>query len=72
MAESASVPIAGRGQPGTSPTGSATTRTPAEGIPSGRYSSPEEIAAVVAFLACEDARHIHGAFLIVDGGQTAV
>ena len=44
----------------------------AEGIPSGRYSSPEEIAAVVAFLACEDARHIHGAFLIVDGGQTAV
>ena len=44
----------------------------AAGIPSGRYSSPEEIAAVVAFLACEDARHIHGAFLIVDGGQTVV
>lgn len=44
----------------------------AEGIPSGRYSSPEEIAAVVAFLACEDALRIHGALLIVDGGQTAV
>lgn len=44
----------------------------AAGIPSGRYSTPEEIAAVVAFLACEDARHVHGAFLIVDGGQTVV
>lgn len=44
----------------------------AAGIPSGRYSTPDEVAAVAAFLACEDARHIHGASLIVDGGQTVV
>lgn len=52
--------------------GEAMARRLAAGIPSGRYSTPDEIAAAVAFLACEDARHIHGALLIVDGGQTVV
>ena len=52
--------------------GEAIAQRIAAGIPSGRYSRPDEIAAAVAFLACEDARHIHGAFLIVDGGQTVV
>ena len=52
--------------------GEAMAQRLAAGIPSGRYSTPEEIAAVVAFLACDDARHIHGASIVVDGGQTIV
>lgn len=52
--------------------GEAMAQRLAAGIPSGRYSTPDEIAAVAAFLASEDARHIHGASLIVDGGQTVV
>ena len=52
--------------------GDAMAQTLAAGIPSGRYSTPEEIATVVAFLASEDSRHMHGALLIVDGGQTVV
>ena len=34
----------------------------------GRYGSPEEVAALVAFLASEDARYIHGAVFTIDGG----
>lgn len=41
-------------------------------IPSRRYGLPEEIAPVVAFLASDDARHIHGAIHVVDGGRVAV
>lgn len=37
-------------------------------IPLGDFSRPEDIAAAVAFLASEDARHMTGAKLIVDGG----
>jgi NAD(P)-dependent dehydrogenase (short-subunit alcohol dehydrogenase family) len=39
-------------------------------IPAGRYGSPEEVAALVAFLASEDARYIHGAVFTIDGGFT--
>jgi 3-oxoacyl-[acyl-carrier protein] reductase len=35
----------------------------------GRIASPEDIAAVVAFLCSEDARHITGEIIKVDGGQ---
>lgn len=37
-------------------------------IPLGDFTHPEDVAAAVAFLASEDARHITGAKLIVDGG----
>lgn len=39
-------------------------------IPLGRVGQPEDVAAVVAFLASEQARHITGASLLIDGGQT--
>jgi len=41
-------------------------------IPLGRRGQPEEVAAVYAFLASDDASYIHGAAVVVDGGQTAV
>ncbi|MGH8787457.1 MAG: SDR family NAD(P)-dependent oxidoreductase [Cupriavidus necator] len=37
-------------------------------IPSGRFSAPEEIAAGVSLLAGDDAAHITGQTLAVDGG----
>lgn len=40
-------------------------------IPMGRYSSPEEQARVILFLASEDASFVNGATIDVDGGQTA-
>lgn len=43
----------------------------AERIPLGRGAQPEEIAAVVAFLASDDASFVHGHVLSVDGGLAA-
>ena len=40
--------------------------------PARRYGLPEEVATLVAFLASDDARYIHGAVHAVDGGRTAV
>ncbi len=34
----------------------------------GHFGMPDDIAATVAFLASEDARHITGAEIAVDGG----
>ncbi|MFC6085471.1 SDR family NAD(P)-dependent oxidoreductase [Sphaerisporangium aureirubrum] len=42
------------------------------GIPSRRASTPAEVAKAVVFLAGDDAAHIHGATLSVDGGRAAV
>ncbi|MCY3798755.1 MAG: SDR family NAD(P)-dependent oxidoreductase [Chloroflexi bacterium] len=42
----------------------------AERIPLRRVAQPQDVAASVAFLASDDARHITGATLLIDGGQT--
>jgi NAD(P)-dependent dehydrogenase (short-subunit alcohol dehydrogenase family) len=39
-------------------------------IPLRRVGQPEDVAATVAFLASDDARHITGTMLLIDGGQT--
>jgi NAD(P)-dependent dehydrogenase (short-subunit alcohol dehydrogenase family) len=39
-------------------------------IPLRRVGTPADVAAVVAFLASDDARHVTGAGVLVDGGQT--
>jgi 3-oxoacyl-[acyl-carrier protein] reductase len=39
--------------------------------PAGRFGSPEEVAAVIAFLAGPEAGYVNGATIAVDGGLTA-
>lgn len=39
-------------------------------IPLRRVGQPEDVAAAVAFLASDEARHITGSQLLIDGGQT--
>jgi 3-oxoacyl-[acyl-carrier protein] reductase len=40
-------------------------------IPLGRHAAPEEIAALFAFLASDDAAYMTGQVYLVDGGETA-
>lgn len=42
----------------------------ATATPMGRLAQPEEVAAVIAFLASDDASFITGAEFVVDGGYT--
>jgi len=39
-------------------------------IPLRRIGQPEDVAALVAFLASDDARHVTGVGWLIDGGQT--
>jgi beta-ketoacyl ACP reductase len=39
-----------------------------EAIPAGRVGCPEDVAAVVSFLASDDSEYINGAVIPVDGG----
>jgi NAD(P)-dependent dehydrogenase (short-subunit alcohol dehydrogenase family) len=43
----------------------------ADGSPNGRIASPEDIAALVMFLASDAARHITGTAIPIDGGLMA-
>ena len=40
-------------------------------IPLARHAHPDEIAALLAFLACDEAAYMTGSAVVIDGGETA-
>ena len=40
-------------------------------VPAGRFATPDEVAAVAAFLTTPEAGYVNGAVIPVDGGLTA-
>lgn len=44
----------------------------AQASPAGRIGEPEDVAAVLRFLASTESRHINGVELFVDGGLAQI
>jgi NAD(P)-dependent dehydrogenase (short-subunit alcohol dehydrogenase family) len=40
-------------------------------IPLGRHARPDELAALLAFMACDEAAYMTGSSVVIDGGETA-
>jgi 3-oxoacyl-[acyl-carrier protein] reductase len=55
----------------TEPQGDEIRRRYLEMTPAARFGTPEEVAAVIAFLAGPEAGYVNGAAISVDGGLTA-
>lgn len=56
----------------SAPDPEAHARTLASSRPAGRLGTPEEIAAVIAFVADDAAPYMTGSEVVIDGGYTAV
>ncbi|MHA2217487.1 MAG: SDR family oxidoreductase, partial [Candidatus Hodarchaeales archaeon] len=39
-------------------------------IPGARFGRPEEVAKVVKYLVCDEARYVTGQTFVIDGGMT--
>ncbi|TWT46302.1 Levodione reductase [Phycisphaerae bacterium RAS1] len=55
---------------GTGPDRAENEKKVAAGVPLGRFGEPEEVAAVIAFLASDEASFVTGAEIMIDGGQS--
>ncbi len=55
----------------TEPQGEEIRKRYVEMTPAGRFGTPEEVAAVIAFLAGPEASYVNGATIAIDGGLTA-
>ena len=67
MAPSGSVPTIRDLPPWTEPGADATLLERI--LPFGGFGKPEDVADAIAFLASDDAKHINGTMLRIDGGM---